>query len=244
MEFEAILWEEWIVFKRKFWNITASAMISPLLYMVAFGWGLGKDMYINGHPYINFIVPGIVAMATMNTSYSAVAVLLNIHRLYDKTFEQYLIAPLPIYKYVLGKVLAGSFRGMYAGFIILTIAFLAGVKIKVTFIFVFIMFLNGLAFASLGFYAALVVDSHADMNRFSTYVLLPMTFLCGTFFSLENMPPTIQKVIYLLPLTHASRGLRSIALETPFNWVNILVLSVFFTLLFSLAIRQCYKVTA
>ncbi len=244
MDFNAVLWEEWIVFTRRFWKITSSALVSPLLYMIAFGWGMGKDVYVNGYPYINFMVPGIIAMTTMNTSYSAVAVLLNINRIYDKTFEQFLIAPISVYRYVTAKILAGTLRGMYAGFIILTVSFLAGVHIKVNFMFLLIMFMNGLAFSCLGFYAALSVDSHADMNRFSTYILTPMTFLCGTFFSPDNMPVMVKKIIYALPLTHASGGLRSIATVGSAQWTNVIVLFVYFIILFVLCIKKYNSVTA
>src|SRR6056297_3425690 len=244
MKFKAVLWEEWIVFKRKFWKITTSAMMSPLLYMIAFGWGMGKDMTVEGRPYIVFLIPGIIALTTMNTSYSAVAILLNIHRLYDKTFEQYLIAPISIYQLVSGKVISGALRGMYAGFIIIGISRLFGVNIRISIPFILLMLLNALAFASLGFYAALVVNSHADMNRFSTYVIMPMTFLCGTFFSLEMMPQFIKKIIYFLPLTHASQGLRILAIGERFNWINFMVLFIYLVILFLLSLRQCYKVTA
>ncbi len=244
MIMKAVLWEEWIVFKRKFWQITSSALISPIMYMVAFGWGLGGDMTVNGHPYIFFIIPGVIALTTMNTSYSAVAVLLNIHRLYDKTFEQYLIAPIPIYCFTAGKVIAGALRGMYAGFIIIGVSFLFGAKLHLSFCFLLIMFLNGLAFASLGFFAALVVNSHADMNRFSTYIIMPMTFLCGTFFSPDKLPMIMKNIIYMLPLTHASEALRNIAVGNSFSYINILVIFVYFIVLFGLAVRQCYKVTA
>ena len=244
MSLSAVLWEEWIVFKRKFKQITASALISPLLYMIAFGWGFGRDVAINGMPYIYFMVPGIIALTTMNTSYSAVAVLLNIHRLYDKTFEQYIIAPIPIFTLTLGKIIAGMLRGMYAGTIILCIARFFGVVIHVTPLFVLMMMLNGLTFAALGFFAALVVNSHADMNRFSTFVIMPMTFLCGTFFSTENLPPVVNQIISVLPLTHVSEALRSIALEGQMRPVNLLVIVLYFVVFFTLAVRTCNRVTA
>ena len=244
MVFCAILWEEWIVFKRQFKQITASALISPLMYMLAFGWGLGNNITVNGLPYIYFIVPGIIALTTMNTSYSAVAVLLNIHRLYDKTFEQYLIAPIPIYFLTLGKITAGMLRGMYSGTIILLIAWIFGVHIHLTPMFILIMALNGLTFASLGFFAAMVVNSHAEMNRFSTFAITPMTFICGTFFSLDNLPYAVKIFIDILPLTQVSTALRTIASGGVVNPRNVIVLFMYFVALFLLSIRSCYKVNA
>lgn len=244
MAFRAILWEEWIVFKRKFKQITASALISPLMYMLAFGLGFGNEVTVNGLPYIYFIVPGIIALSTMNTSYSAVAVLLNIHRLYDKTFEQYIIAPIPVYFLALGKITAGMLRGMYSGVIIIAIARCFGVSINITPMFILVMVINGLTFASLGFFAALIVNSHADMNRFSTFVITPMTFICGTFFSIENLPHIVKGFIDILPLTQVSSALRDIAAGNAVNPRHVIVIFMYFIVLFLLSVRSCYKVNA
>ena len=79
-----VLWEKWIEFKRDFVKITLAAMIAPLLYVVVFGRGIGE--LSGGQPYLNFLVPGVVALTTMNGSFSAIAQNLNVQRLYDLIF--------------------------------------------------------------------------------------------------------------------------------------------------------------
>jgi ABC-2 type transport system permease protein len=244
MEIAPVLWDEWVYFKRQFWSITSGALIGPLLYMIAFGWGLGAGVQIDGQSYLAFIIPGIIALSTMNSSYNAIAVQLNVSRLYDKSFQEYIIAPMRIASITLGKILAGALRGMYAGAIIIAVSLLFGKRIEINGWFVAIMFLNSLVFSALGFYAALIVKSHADMSRFGTFVLTPMTFLCGTFFPPGRMPGLLKTLIYCLPLTHASQGLRGIAAGGGVNPVNLAVLGAYFIALFALGIRQCYKVEA
>ena len=78
MEVFAVLWREFIFFKRRFWKITTSAIMTPLLYLIAFGWGLGKDIVIEGATYMHFVMPGIIALSTMNTSFNAVAIRLSL----------------------------------------------------------------------------------------------------------------------------------------------------------------------
>lgn len=73
------------------------------------------------------------------------------------------------------------------------------------------MLLNGMTFGALGVMAAVLASTHADITRFSTFVILPMTFLCNTFFPLDRVPGAVQTLIRLLPLTHASGSLRSMA---------------------------------
>jgi ABC-2 type transport system permease protein len=243
-EISPILWDEWIVFKRNWLKITSSAVIAPILYIVAFGFGVSGGFSLKGVTYIKFLIPGIIALTTMNASYRAIAVVLNTNRLYDKTFEQFLIAPISMVNFCVAKAIAGSLRGTYCGFIVLAISYAFGVRININAAFVLIMLLSGLTFACLGMLGALVVNSHADMTRFATFVMLPMTFLCGTFFSVEKLPYVFKSIIYVFPLTHVSYMLRAIASYQPFYLVNLLVVFAYLVLFFSLCVYRCKKVSA
>ncbi|MDR0662865.1 MAG: hypothetical protein LBF80_02140, partial [Spirochaetaceae bacterium] len=63
--FNSILWKEWILFKARIVDISASALVGPMLYIVAFGWGLGSAVNIGGASYTSFVIPGIIAMNGM-----------------------------------------------------------------------------------------------------------------------------------------------------------------------------------
>lgn len=239
-----ILWEEWIVFKRGFLKITTSAVIGPILYIVAFGFGMGGGFSLKGITYIKFLIPGVIALTTMNASYKAIAITLNTNRLYDKTFEQYVLAPMSMFNFCLGKAIAGSIRGVYCGFIVLLVAGIFQVSLNINGAFIAIMFLSGLTFSCLGMLGALVVTSHADMTRFGTYVMMPMTFLCGTFFSVDQLPVILKQFIYVLPLTHVSTMLRAIATYEAFNMQSILIVVMYFILFFGLSLWRCHKTAA
>lgn len=117
-----VLWEKWVEFKFEWLKITASALVSPLLYMIALGWGLGATSTVTDRPYIDFLVPGIIALSTMNNSFSAVGQSLNVQRLFERSFDQIIISPTPMSAYICGQVLGGALRGMYAGGLILLLA--------------------------------------------------------------------------------------------------------------------------
>ena len=87
------------------------------------------------------------------------------------------------------------------------------------------MLLNGMTFAALGILSAIVASSHGDIARFSTFFILPMTFLCNTFFPLEKVPNFIQVLISILPLTHASSSLRAMAYGSAPNVWSLLILA-------------------
>ena len=70
MEITTILWREWLFLKRRFWRVTFSQMVSPLLYFVTFGMGLGGMVNVDGQPYLQYLIPGLLAMTTMRNSYT------------------------------------------------------------------------------------------------------------------------------------------------------------------------------
>lgn len=238
-----VIWDEWIFFKRNYKQITISAMISPLLYMVTFGLGIGGGNSFENIAYMKFLVPGIIALTTMNASYKAISVKLITNRVYDQTFEQYLIGPISLGSFCLGKAIAGALRGMYAGTLVICIAYIFGVSFTLNLQFFLLMFLNGITFATLGMLGALVARSHAEMNRFGTYVIMPMAFLCGTFFSTEHLPNVLREFIYILPLTHMSTMLRAIAMNETYTIYNIIAVAIYGFVFFGLSYRRCLKIS-
>ncbi|MEW6448191.1 MAG: ABC transporter permease [Bacillota bacterium] len=227
MDCYTVFWREMIAFRRSFWKFTATRLISPFLYLVAFGWGLGRNIAVNGGSYLDFVVPGIIALSAMTVSFNAVGISLNMSRLYHKTLEEYLLAPVSSFSFVLGKVLAGTVRGLAAALIILVLGFLFGARPAAGIWFFAVVFLTCFLFAALGVVAAMTVPSHEDMSNFSTFVILPMAFLCGTFFRAENLPAIVADIIYLLPLTHTSHALRSLAGGDGLPVQSLLVLAAY-----------------
>ncbi|WP_188399870.1 ABC transporter permease [Sporomusa sp. GT1] len=205
-----VFWRDWIVLQRRLGTFIFSRMITPVLYLVAFGWGVGRSVQVSQGNYLDFIVPGILALNSMNISFNSVASPLNMSRLYHKTLEEYLVAPISSLAFILGKVLSGTLRGIISSLIIIVLAYLFGAKFQLNLLFWLVILLNCLVFSALGFVAAMLINSHEDMGNFSTYVLLPMSFLCATFFRIDKLPAFVQWVLELLPLTHASHALRAI----------------------------------
>lgn len=241
MEITTILWRELKFFQKRAFKITSQSVVTPLLYLLAFGWGLGSDIIIEGSNYMHYIIPGIIAMSSMHTSYGAVSMRISVARLHEKSFEDYMTAPVNLSLLTLGYILAGAFRGLYASFIILIIAYLFKAYIHINFYFILIAFLNSVLFSAFGYYAAMVINTHYDMNRFTSFVITPMTFVCGTFFSLEKMPILIKKMIYFLPLTHTIDALRGIALKNTFNISSIFILITYIIVFYGLGVYSSYR---
>ena len=204
-----VLWEKWIEFKRNWIKITLAAMIAPLMYLLVFGMGIQTTLH--GQPYLNFLIPGVVALTTMNGSFSSIAQTLNVQRLYEKAFDQVMISPTPLWQFIVGQVIGGSLRGIYAGTIIILMVLPLGTGLVFNGWSFLIMFLNGAAFATLGVVVSFYAKNHADVPRFSNFVIMPMSYLCNTFFSADSMPQGLRQVVQYLPLSQTSGMLRSIA---------------------------------
>jgi Nod factor-specific ABC transporter NodJ protein len=221
----AVYLRELIILKRKFWRQIASMSISPLLYLVAFGFGLGHNMSVGGRPYLEFLVPGLVAMSSMVYSFG-IATEINVARFYWKIFEEFQAAPVPNVAYVAGEVMAGVTRAFISVIIILIMALISGVDLNFGFQFWAAVFLNAFLFSSLAVGLAMVVRSHADQSLLSSFLITPMSFLGGTFFPVEKMPDIVQKILYFLPLTHASKAIRASAYGESPDPVPYLLLTV------------------
>ncbi len=204
-----VLWEKWVEFRRDFYKITVAAMISPLMYLVIFGMGIQTTSH--GEPYLNFLIPGIVAMATMTGSFSAIAQNMSVQRLYEKALDQVMVSPTPLWQFILGQIIGGSLRGMYAGGIILLLTLPIRTGLTFNGLSVLIMFLNGTVFSTIALVLSFLAKSYTDAPRFTSYIITPMSFLCNTFFSTEQMPSGFRQVISILPLSQASGMIRAVA---------------------------------
>lgn len=211
MAIPTVLWEKWVEFKRDWLQITLSGLVAPLLYILTFGLGLGQTLAVEGRAYLDFLLPGVVALTTMNASFNAIGMSLNVQRLYEHSFDNIMISPTPMWQYILGQMTAGSLRGMYAGSLVIIVGLCFGARITLNPMFFLVMLLNGMTFASLGVLAAVLSKTHAGISRFSSFVLTPMSFLGNTFFSAAAMPKALNAVIQCLPLTQGSTLLRSIS---------------------------------
>lgn len=234
-----VLWEKWTEFKRDFYKITLAAMIAPLMYILVFGMGI--QTVSHGQPYLNFLIPGVVALTTMNGSFNAIAQNLNVQRLYEKAFDQVMISPTPLWQFVTGQIIGGSLRGIYAGCVIILLVSPIGLKLCFNGWSFLIMFLNGAVFSTLGVVVSFYAKSHTDVPRFSNYVIMPMAYLCNTFFSAESMPHGIKEVIGFLPLSRTSSMIRSIANGESFSFTGILILVGYLAVLAAVAFMFLYK---
>jgi ABC-type multidrug transport system permease subunit len=144
-DFLAVYLREILLIKKRIFRILLSFSINPLLYLFAFGIGLGKNIVIGGRSYLEFLIPGLISATSMMQAF-AINVEINISRFYLKIFEEFQASPISHFSYALGEILSGVTRAFLATFIILAISYLAGVKFYLNFYFFYCCFFKCIRF--------------------------------------------------------------------------------------------------
>ena len=217
-----VFWRDWVVLRRRLTKYVLSRMVSPLMFLIAFGWGLGRSIDVGTGSYLDFLVPGLLAMNSMNISFNSI-ISVHAERIYHKSLEEYLIAPIRPDAFVIGKVAGAVVRGLISSAIIIALSYIFGAHFTITPLFLLVLVLNCMIFAEIGFLAAMYISTYEEMSQVNLYVLLPMSFLCGTFFSTAALPDAVRWLIEILPLTHTSHLLRGIGTMGEFSALSLAV---------------------
>lgn len=227
-----VAWGDLMFMKHNVLNILLMSIMSPILYLVAFGFGLRTGTTDIGVSYVSFVIPGIVALSSLNSSFSSTSTRMNVQRLYYRSFDEMMMCPLSLHAIVWGKCMLGLIRGLFGCFLLyglglaLGAAGIGGMELCLTPLFVVCTVVSCIVFSFLGMASALLAKSHASLSTFNSLIILPMTFLCGTFFSVSALHPVFQGILYCLPLTYSSEIIRAAALPDflDFNWLCLAAL--------------------
>jgi len=239
----AVYLRELFILKRRLAKLIPSWSVSPLLYLIAFGYAVGRHVEVGSHSYLEFLLPGLAAMASMTQAF-AIASEINIARFYWHIFDEFQAAPISNLAYVLGEVIAGMTRSLLASLVILVLGVCFGVVLSYGPLFWVALVLNSFVFASLAVGCAMHVKSHADQTLLTNFIITPMAFLGGTFFPLSHLPGWGQTLLELLPLTHAAHAVRAAAFREPAQMIDFLVLAGVGILCFLFAILSVNRAKA
>ncbi|MGB3201931.1 MAG: ABC transporter permease [Nodosilinea sp.] len=242
-----VFWGDWLDLRVRIPQVAASGLVSPLIYILAFGLGLGSaiDQVTTppaGDNYLEFILPGMVALSSMVISFGGTTFSICGDRLFTKTFEEMLLYPVHPLALHLGKMLAGIVRGMMtaSSVILVAILFTGRFWSFINPLFLLLVVLNCAVFAGLGVIVGLNVKSLESVGLFNNFLIVPMSFLGGTFFDPSTLPIALKVIVYLLPLTYTTIGLRAAAYQplAEFPWFTVPILVVVAAVLAAIGARQ------
>ena len=243
---------ETIVIKevRRFARIWVQTLVPPAitigLYFVIFGNLVGRRIgEMGGFQYMEFIVPGLIMMSVIQNSYSNVVSSFFSHK-FQRSVEELLVSPVPNYIILSGFIAGGMARGLAVGTIVTLMSpFFADLEIQNLIITVSVVLLTSIVFALAGFINALFANSFDDISIIPTFVLTPLIYLGGVFYSVELLPPFWKLVSALNPIFYMVNTFRYGILgssDVDIVWA-FFILIVFIVVLFSSCIMLLRKGT-
>jgi len=185
----------------RFLRIWSQTLLPPAitmsLYFLIFGKFIGSQIRdIHGYSYIQYIVPGLIMMSIMTSAYANTASSFFLTK-FNKSIEEMLVSPMSNLIILLGFTLGGTIRGILVGIIVTLIAFLfTHVPIHHFFISFFMAILASMVFSLGGLINGIYAKRFDDISFIPTFVLTPLTYLGGVFFSIQQLPP-VWRVISL-----------------------------------------------
>ena len=203
----------WIKEITRFLRIWIQTLVPPAitmsLYFVIFGNLIGSRIgTMGGFSYMEFIVPGLIMMAIITNSYSNVSSSFFSAK-FQRNVEELLVAPVPTWVVIMGFVGGGVARAMMIGVIVTTVAmFFVDVQIHHLGIIVLTLFLTSTLFATAGLINAVFAKTFDDISVIPTFVLTPLTYLGGVFYSLTLLPEFWQWVSKANPIVYMVNGFR------------------------------------
>lgn len=207
--FQTLFIKEILRFSRIWVQTILPSVITTTLYFVIFGKLIGERIGpMGGFDYLDFIVPGLVLMGVITNSYSNV-----VSSFYSSKFSRYieelLVSPAPNWVILAGYVAGGVARGLVVGTAVLLVAFLfTDIRVHSPLLTLLICLMTAVLFSLGGFINAIYANSFDDISVVPTFVLTPLTYLGGVFYSIELLPEFWQTLSLANPLLYMVNAFR------------------------------------
>ena len=169
--------------------------ITTSLYFLIFGKLIGSRLgVIEGASYMDYIVPGIILMSVISHSYANVVSSFYSTK-FQRNIEELLVAPVPNWVILAGYISGGVIRGLLVGIVVTLISlFFTEIAVQNIFITLSIALLTAILFALAGFINAILAESFDDISIIPNFVLTPLSYLGGVFYSVGMLPDIWQTI--------------------------------------------------
>lgn len=201
------------------------SVITSILYFVVFGTILGSRIGdIQGISYLQFVIPGLVMLAVVTNSFSNVATTFFTSKFFMRSIDELLVSPTPPPVIIAGFVMGGIVRGVLVGILVLLVSiFFAFPPLLHPFIVFLFLILSSAVFALAGLVNGIYAKSFDGISIIPTFVLTPLVYLGGVFYSIHALPAFWQHLSYINPIFYLINGFR-------FGFMGVSDVSLFLSL--------------
>ncbi len=192
---------------RRFTRIWVQTLLPPAitmsLYFVIFGNIVGSRVgQMGGFDYMQYIVPGLIMMSVITNSYSNVVSSFYSAK-FQRSIEELMVSPVPPHIILTGYVIGGMVRGLLVGLIVTLLSlFFTQLHISHLGVIIYSVLLTSILFSLGGFINAVFAKSFDDISIVPTFVLTPLTYLGGVFYSIDNLSPFFQTASLFNPIVY------------------------------------------
>ena len=233
--FYTILLKETRRFMRIWIQTVLPAMITTALYFVIFGNLIGQRIGpMHGVQYIDYIVPGLILMTIITNSYANVVSSFYSSK-FQKNIEEMLVSPVPNYVILVGYTCGGVARGLVVGVAVSVVAlFFSDMPMHNVLVIISIAALTSVLFSLGGLINAVFAKSFDDISIVPTFVLTPLTYLGGIFYSIDLLPQFWQNVSLINPILYMVNAFRYgfLGVSDIDIWMSYVIVIVFIAALF------------
>jgi ABC-2 type transport system permease protein len=240
--FKTILIKEILRFMRIWVQTVVPAAVTMGLYFIIFGNLIGSQLAdVAGFSYMDYIVPGIILMAIINNAYANVVSSFYMSK-FAHFIEEMLVSPMPNYLILAGYLAGGIARGLLVGAVVTVVAlFFTPLHIHNAWVLIAVVSLTAILFSLGGFINAIYAKTFDDISIIPTFVLTPLTYLGGIFYSIDMLPEFWQKVSLVNPILYMINAMRygmlgvsDIEIGLAFTIILLFVVSLFLFALYLL----------
>lgn len=231
----------------RWWRTVGQSILSPVisttLYFVVFGSAIGTRISeIGGISYGSFIVPGLIMLAVLTESISNASFGIYFPRFTGNIYEV-LSAPISYIEILFGYVGAAATKSVILGILILSTAgFFVPLEIRHPFVMLFFLVLTSLTFCMFGFIIGIWADGFEKLQIIPALIITPLTFLGGSFYSIDMLPVFWQKISMFNPIVYLVSGFRwSFYEKADVNLKLSLFMILVFLLFCTFIIRWIFK---
>ena len=208
--FSAVFYREMKMLVRRIGGLgyLFSGLLFPLIYLLAFGWGLGDRVDVTGG-YFAYLARGMLAITVMMNAFQQTALSVSAARFYYRNFSTLRLSPISDSAIVFGIALAGTVRALLAALVIFAAArLLLGLEL-LSLPGVLGLILTAFAFGAFGVAVGLSIKGQEQFSIIINFFITPMTFFCGSFFPIANLPELVRQAVQYLPLSLTNQLLQA-----------------------------------
>ena len=213
-----------------------SSIISPFIYLFAFGYGLGSRVEVAGG-YLPFLAGGIIGITVMINAFQQTATSVSVGKMYYHIFQNLVLSPIRDFEVIFGIIGAGMLRGIFFGGLIFIMAWLVFGAVSLHLSLLAGAVFGSFCFAALGVIVGLLVRQPDDVAFVNNFIIMPMTFFGGSFFPVDSLPEALRVLVMIFPIGALNRLMRSpvwdesmltaslvlVLLGLLFFWVSVLL---------------------